>query len=80
MSACCCFVETGADLVIPATLTSFEQHGEHQYLTHMEQAVTDPASRAHASLYEFLLAIFTKLSGMLARRFEQLDDKEVGRR
>ena len=26
----------------------------------MEQAVTDPASRAHASLYEFLLAIFTE--------------------
>ena len=30
-----------------------EQYGEHQYLTHLEhEAVTVPASRAHASLYE----------------------------
>jgi len=57
----------------------FEQHGEHQYLTHMEQAVTDPASRAHASLYEFLLAIFTKFSGMLARRFGDTDVDKDGK-
>ena len=37
-----------------------EQYCEHQYLTHLEQAVTDPASRAHASLYEFLFAVFTE--------------------
>ena len=35
-----------------------EQYGEHQYLSHLEEAVTNPNSRAHASLYEFLLAIF----------------------
>ena len=40
-----------------------EQYGEHQYLTHLEEAVTDSASRAHASLYEFLLAIFTECDG-----------------
>jgi hypothetical protein len=36
-----------------------EQYGEHQYLSHLEDAVTNPWSKAHASLYEFLLAIFT---------------------
>jgi len=38
-----------------------EQYGEHQTLVFLEQAVTDPNSRAHASLYEFLLAIFTEV-------------------
>jgi hypothetical protein len=37
-----------------------EQYGEHQYLSHLEEAVSNPSSRAHASLYEFLLAIFTE--------------------
>merc|ERR1712146_287298 len=27
-----------------------EQYGEHQYLSHLEEAVTNPTSRAHASL------------------------------
>jgi len=31
-----------------------------EHLSHLEEAVTVPTSRAHASLYEFLLAIFTE--------------------
>ena len=38
-----------------------EQYGEAQLLAYLEVAVTDPNSRAHASLYEFLLAIFTEV-------------------
>ena len=56
-----------------------EQHGEHQYLTHLEQAVTDPASRAHASLHEFLLAIVSELYGMLAMRFGDTDVDKDGK-
>ena len=37
-----------------------EQYGEHQYLSRLEQAVTEPASRAHASSYEFFMAILTE--------------------
>ena len=37
-----------------------EQYGEHQYLSHLEEAVMNPSPCAHASLYEFLLAIFTE--------------------
>merc|ERR1711976_1059718 len=47
-----------------------EQYGEHQYLTHLEEAVTNPTSRAHASLYEFLLAIFTEFDQLLSRAAE----------
>jgi len=37
-----------------------EQYGEHQYLSHLEEAVMNPSPCAHASLCEFLLAIFTE--------------------
>ena len=47
-----------------------EQYGEQQYLTHLEQAVTDPASRAHASLYGFLLAIFTECDSGCSSRLK----------
>ena len=48
-------------------------------MTHLEQAVTDPASRAHASLHEFLLAIFSELYGMLAMRFGDTDVDKDGK-
>jgi len=37
-----------------------ENYGEIQYLAHLEKAVTQPNSEEHATLYEFLLAIFTE--------------------
>merc|ERR1712127_805051 len=53
-----------------------EQYGEHQYLSHLEEAVTNPASRAHASLYEFLLAVFTEVDSRStgALTFSEFDD------
>lgn len=37
-----------------------EEYTQDQYLDYLEKAVTDPNSPAFASLYEFLLAIFTE--------------------
>jgi len=40
-----------------------EQYGETQVLAFLDKATSDINSREHASLYEFLLAVFTEVDG-----------------
>merc|ERR1712006_19501 len=44
-----------------------EQYGEAQVLAFLDKATSDINSREHASLYEFLLAVFTEVDALLTR-------------
>ena len=72
-------IDIGADV----DYFHIKQYREHQHLTHLEEAVTDKNSRAHASLYAevprtFGLALPEASKDVRKQFFDSMKDKQMG--